>query len=76
MKDYYRAGKNICSHLRSKGYDVKFIQNFSWLTFTISNTFLFCTTLDILPEAEVEKILIEIIKEKENVHIPTKDKRA
>ena len=27
MKDYYRAGKNICSHLRSKGYDVKFIQN-------------------------------------------------
>lgn len=72
MKSYYTIGRNICSHLRSKGYEINFTQKYSWLTFYDNGEFLFSTTVDILPEYEVEKIIIEILKEKYDVSIPTK----
>ena len=69
MNNYYRIGTNISSHLRARGYDITFSQCYSALTFFLNKKFLFCTFLDIMPEAEVEKILIELIKEKENVSV-------
>ena len=75
MSNYYRIGTNISSHLRAKGYNVTFSQCYTSLTFFLDNKFLFCTFLDILSETEVEKIITELIEEKENVHIHSKDKR-
>lgn len=69
MNNWYRVGTNISSHLKSRGYNITFTQFYSWLTFYLNDEFLFCTALDLIPESEVEKILIELIKEKENVHI-------
>ena len=73
MTDWYRTGKNISSHLRSKGHNITFTQKLSWLTFYLNDNFLFCTDLQILPEKEVEKILLEILKEKENVRTNSKN---
>ena len=51
-------------------------QHFSWLTFYIDNEFLFCSDLQLLPQKEIEEIILEILKEKSNVRIPAKNRKA
>ena len=75
MGDYYKTGKAILSSLRSRGYNITMSQHFSWLTFYIDNEFLFCSDLQLLSQNEIEEIILEILKEKSNVHIHSKNKR-
>ena len=76
MLDYYKTGKSILSSLRSRGYNITMTQRFSWITFYIDGEFLFCGDLQLLPKNEFEEILLEILKEKSNVSISTKVRKA
>ena len=73
MKNYYDIGKNLLSRLRSYGYNITLFQRFSWVTFYIDGEFLFCSDLQLLSEKEIEEIILELLKEKTNVHISAKN---
>ena len=71
----YQEGKSIVSKLRAYGYNITFIFRKTWFTFYIDDEFLFCTDLQILTGQQVYEILLELLKEKSNVLIQTKNKK-
>ena len=73
MTNATKSGRNIASHLRSLGYNIKTKSDTPWVTFYIDDTFLFCSDLEILPERVCEEILLELLKEKTNVPVHSKD---
>jgi len=73
MKNYYKIGAEISSRMRSRGYAITYTQRWTTLIFYLNDEFLFAIDTDLISEAECEKMLIEVIKEKNDVSIRSKN---
>lgn len=70
---WYTVSKNICSHLKARGYSMTFKNNHEFVVFYYNKEFIFHCDLQILGEKNTEEILIQLLKEKANVHSNSKN---